>query len=345
MRLLDKYHPRSLTGLYGQKTAQQILTGVLKDPKKSPRIFTFYGDYGTGKTSATQVFARSLNCDNPRGVGKPCGVCPKCTVSMDEARYYKDWDCGIVGNVEATRSIHDDLSYGVAMNKWQVAVFDEFHMASRASQGALLKVLDNLDPQTFVIFVTTDLERVIETVRSRAVNVPFEAVSDAEAISFIKKVAEKEEMDLSKIDIDKVVIRAGGHIRDLLKELELVKLMGYDAYDASYVDYEMHFLSLLLLIKCKESEKFEVVLNKLCRNSLAPLKAHFYSVLDKGMKHLLVGKSSVIHEKGYEENKRLWKNGWVDLFRYSVSEYGDKAFEDERLFRCFMRSLYIKFSK
>jgi len=33
------------------------------------------------------------------------------------------------------------------------------------------------------------------------------------------------------------------------------------------------------------------------------------------------------------------------LFRYSVSEYGDKAFEDERLFRCFMRSLFIKFSK
>jgi len=345
MRLLDKYHPRKLSGLYGQTTAQKIIQGVLKDPENSPRILTFYGDYGTGKTSATQVFAKSLNCEHPRGVGIPCGKCANCRTPIEKARYYKDWNCGIVGNVEATRTILDDLSYGIAMNKWQVAVFDEFHLASRASQENLLKVLDNLDSKTFVIFVTTDLDKIVNTIKSRAVNISFEVVSDEKAVQFIQDISKKEDIDLSKIDIDKVVVRAQGHMRDLLKELELVQLMGYDAYEEGFVDYEQYFLGLFLLLKKKEAEKYEIALNKLCQAPLAYLKLHFYNVLDRGMKQLLVGRSSVVHARGYADNRKLWKSEWIDLFRYSVSEWGDKSFADERLFRCFMRSLYIKFNK
>lgn len=340
---LEKYHPKTLKDLYGQKFVQNILRGILSHPESSPRVLIFHGDYGTGKTSATEIFARALNCEKPPRIGSPCGDCPSC-VPIGRAPYYRDLDCGLVGNVEATRGIHEDLLYGTSIAKWQVVVFDEFHMASKSSQGALLKPLDSLDPKTFVIFVTTELDRVIPTIRSRGVHIPFNCISDTKARDYVFKIMKKERLDIAPGNVDKIILRAGGHIRDLLKELEMVKIVGDKIFD-EYVDYEKLLISALLMVRAGDKEKFEVVLSKICDNPLAYVKLYFYMVLDRGMQHLFLGKSEYVHTKGYDQLRKLWRLDFMELFRYSVSEWGEKSFENEHLFRCFMRSIYLKFSK
>lgn len=343
MTLLEKYHPVKISDLYGQRLAQNILSGILKSPEMSPRILIFYGEYGVGKTSATQVFAKSLNCLNPKSPGTPCGVCENCG-PIERASYYRDLDCGLVGNVDNIRKIQEDLKYGLSVARWQVVVFDEFHMASRTSQQSLLKVLDSFDAKTFVIFVTTDLDGVVQTIRSRAVNIPFNTIPDPKALEYLDKIIDKEELTVSDKVREQIALRAQGHIRDLLKELELVKLVGESVF-GDFMDYEKMLIQALIMIRVGDREKFDIVLHSLCKKPLFYIQSYFYRVLDRAMQHMFLPKTEYIHSDGYEHIKKLWRGDLIELFKFCVSEWGSKSFENEYLFKCFMHSVFLKFDK
>lgn len=343
MTLQEKYHPKKLSDLYGQVLAQKILTGILKHPQESPRVLIFHGEQGIGKTSATQVFAQSLNCLAPSSAGNPCGRCENC-VSIERAPYYRDLDCGLVGNVDNIRKIQEDLKYGISVAKWQVVVFDEFHMASKTSQQSLLKVLDSFDSKTFVIFVTTELDGVVHTIQSRAVPVPFNTIPDSKALNYIDRIASKENLEISDRVKERIVLRAQGHIRDLMKELGVVKVVGESVFK-DFVDYEKLIIQLLIMIRVGDKDKFDTVLNSLCLNPMFYIQSYFYRVLDRAMQHIFLPKTDYIHSDGYEHLKKLWRMDLVELFKFCVSDWGSKSFENEYLFRCFMHSTYLKFDK
>ena len=59
---------------------QESVTKILKNQIKSGKIshaYIFSGTRGTGKTSAAKIFARAINCLNPKD-GEPCNECEVC---------------------------------------------------------------------------------------------------------------------------------------------------------------------------------------------------------------------------------------------------------------------------
>jgi DNA polymerase-3 subunit gamma/tau len=81
----------------------------------------------------------------------------------------RGYDCGAFGSAEDIKQIREDIILNSSLTRYQVVVLDEFHVASKQAQSSLLKVLEEIRSNTFVLICTTDMDRVIETLKSRAI--------------------------------------------------------------------------------------------------------------------------------------------------------------------------------
>ena len=55
----------------GQEHITEVLSGEIKTGSVS-HAYLFCGSRGTGKTTCAKIFARAVNCENPKD-GDPCG--------------------------------------------------------------------------------------------------------------------------------------------------------------------------------------------------------------------------------------------------------------------------------
>ena len=63
---------------------------------------------------------------------------------------YYEYDSSATGNVEAIRNLSSLID--LTAQDWRVVVFDEIHVASKAAQSALLKLIEEGSSKTFFLF-------------------------------------------------------------------------------------------------------------------------------------------------------------------------------------------------
>jgi len=74
--LYRRFRPKSFDEIVGQDHIVPVLKNEIKTGKIS-HAYLFSGPRGTGKTSAAKVFARAVNCLDPKD-GEACGKCAAC---------------------------------------------------------------------------------------------------------------------------------------------------------------------------------------------------------------------------------------------------------------------------
>ena len=201
--LYNKYRPSDFDSVYGQEDIVSSLSSAIEDGSL-PHSFIFAGPRGTGKTSIARVVARALNCKNPVH-GSPCGECESCRVPVSDAPGYYELDGASNAGVADARAIADEIRSGTSMADNRIFVIDEVQEMNSQAITALLKPLEEPPANTFIIFCTTDPERLPATIRSRGVTHYFNQVPDE--------------------TVQAVVMEGDGSPRDTLSVLQRV-LMG-----------------------------------------------------------------------------------------------------------------------
>ena len=74
--LYRKYRPTSWDKVIGQDHIVRSLTNQIKSGELT-HAYLFTGSRGTGKTSSAKIFARAVNCLEPKK-GSPCNKCTAC---------------------------------------------------------------------------------------------------------------------------------------------------------------------------------------------------------------------------------------------------------------------------
>ena len=222
--LYNKYRPSDFGSVYGQEDIVSSLSSAIENGSL-PHSFIFAGPRGTGKTSIARVVARALNCKSPVH-GSPCGKCESCRIPVSDAPGYYELDGASNAGVADARAIADEIRSGTSMADNRIFVIDEVQEMNGQAITALLKPLEEPPSDTFIIFCTTDPERLPATIRSRGVTYYFNQVPDDKLTQLVVDTVEREGHDpLDDETVQAVVMEGDGSPRDTLSVLQRV-LMG-----------------------------------------------------------------------------------------------------------------------
>ena len=211
--LYRKYRPLTFSDVIGQGHIVQTLSNAIKNGRIG-HAYLFTGPRGTGKTTMARIFARAINCQNPKGE-EPCLKCDVCK-SITEGRSLDIFEIDAASNtgVDNIRELRENVKFPPTQAKYKVYIIDEVHMLSAGAFNALLKTLE--EPPAHVIFIlaTTEIHKVPETIISRCQRYDFARLPVDNIIKKLSLIAKSEKVEIEKDALEMIAISAEGGMRD-----------------------------------------------------------------------------------------------------------------------------------
>ena len=288
-----KYRPQvldELDSLEVRETLKKIVSS-----KKIPHAFLFAGPKGTGKTSAARILAKIVNCERKKA---PCNKCEEClTITRGNNLDVVELDAASHRGIDDVRALKDAVKLAPARAKKKVYIIDEAHMLTLEASNALLKTLEEPPSHVLFILATTNPEKLIETVRSRATLINFKKANEDEIIRSLGRIVKGEKIKIDKEGLKVIAQVAKGSFRDAAKILEQLvsekihlkpEEIRNHLLKSSEFDVEK-FVQLLALRKTKEtideierSSKKGVTMENLTEGVLAKLRSELLAKVGIG---------------------------------------------------------------
>lgn len=232
--LYRKYRPKDFDSVVGQDSIIKTLKNSIIH-KNFSHAYMFFGPRGTGKTSVSKIFARNINCLNPKN-GIACEECDACKVSFSkDCVDIIEIDAASNNGVDEIRDLKNKISLVPSELRYKVYIIDEVHMLSIGAFNALLKTLEEPPEHAIFILATTDPQKVPETIVSRCQCFSFKRISDNAIVDRLRYVCNCENIDIDDNVLEKISILSDGGLRDSLGMLD--KLVSYSDRKITIEDF------------------------------------------------------------------------------------------------------------
>lgn len=223
--LYRKYRPQKLEEVVGQEHIKQALKNAISMDKIS-HAYLFTGPRGTGKTSTARIFAKSLNCINGPTI-TPCGVCENCiditnSVPMDVIEI----DAASNRKVEDAQNILEKVMYAPVNSRFKIYIIDEVHMLSTTAFNALLKTLEEPPKNVIFILATTEVHKVLDTIKSRCQRFDFRRITTSDIVKHLRYISDCEEIKITDDALATIAKNSAGGMRDSIALLDQLSVLG-----------------------------------------------------------------------------------------------------------------------
>lgn len=223
--LYRKYRPQTLEALVGQEHIKKTLTSAIKLGKIS-HAYLFTGPRGTGKTSTARILAKSLNCKNGPTI-HPCGECESCkditnSIPLDVIEI----DAASNRKVEDAQNILEKIQYVPVNGKYKIYIIDEVHMLSTHAFNALLKTLEEPPENVIFILATTEVHKVLDTIKSRCQRYDFRRITTSDIVKHLRYIADQEKIKISDDALFAIAKNSAGGMRDSISFLDQLSILG-----------------------------------------------------------------------------------------------------------------------
>ena len=220
--LYRKYRPLYFSDVVGQDNIVKTLKNSIIT-QSFGHAYMFNGSRGTGKTTVSKIFARTVNCINPKD-GEACGKCENCKNAFEkECVDIIEIDAASNNGVDEIRKIIDNINLVPSKLKYKVYIIDEVHMLSIGAFNALLKTLEEPPEHVIFILATTDPQKVPSTIISRCQCFTFNRLPDEIIVDQLKKVAKKEKIKVDSDVLKEIAYFSNGGMRDSLGYLDQLR--------------------------------------------------------------------------------------------------------------------------
>lgn len=231
LNLTRKLRSKTFDQIVGQTLTIRMLKNSLYLGHYFP-VYLFSGQRGCGKTTTARVFAAALNCamlqyfqKNPKKQVLPCMECDSCNAMATSTHPdFIEMDAASHTGVESVRYVIDAASLLPVMGTRKIYLIDEAHMLSRAAFNALLKILEEPPANVMFILATTDVHKIIDTVKSRCFQLLFKAVEPTDLVPYLQSICVSERIPFDLAGLMLIAQETSGSVRDALNIVEQVRL-------------------------------------------------------------------------------------------------------------------------
>lgn len=181
----DKYvlsrsmRPMSLDDIIGQDANINFIKRQFESGRL-PHFFIIGGSFGTGKTSIARIIAmmiQGLNSYTPNDL--------------------KNYDISEINGadkngIETIRSLIEEASYFPRLgSKAKVVIIDEAQQLTRQAQDALLKPAEEPHDKFFLIFSTSDVSKIADSLKRRATIIRMDGLDNAQILDLLERAKER----------------------------------------------------------------------------------------------------------------------------------------------------------
>ena len=217
--LYRKYRPMDFDSVVGQSSIVKTLKNSIIHHSFS-HAYLFIGPRGTGKTTISKIFARNINCLDPKD-GCACGKCSACLYSFSkECMDILEIDAASNNGVDEIRELRNKISLVPTELKYKVYIIDEVHMLSIGAFNALLKTLEEPPEHAVFILATTDPQKIPETIISRCQTFSFQKFNSSFLFDRLDYVCKNEKIDIDPEVLSNIADISDGGMRDALGLLD-----------------------------------------------------------------------------------------------------------------------------
>ncbi len=217
--LYRRFRPRT----FDELVRQEHVVRVLKNQIGSGAIghaYLFTGPRGTGKTTVARIFARAINCENPKD-GSPCGKCPACLALAGGSMDISEIDAASNNGVNEMRDLREKVQYPPVNGRYKVYIIDEVHMLTDSAFNALLKTLEEPPAHAVFILATTEPQKLPATILSRCMRLDFKLIPEEDLEKHLIRVLDEVGKKYEKEAVSAIARAGAGSDRDMLSIAEM----------------------------------------------------------------------------------------------------------------------------
>ena len=225
--LYRKYRPQKLEEVVGQEHIKKALKNAIELNKIS-HAYLFTGPRGTGKTSTARIFAKSLNCKEGPTI-TPCGVCENCIdITNSTPMDVIEIDAASNRKVEDAQNILEKVMYAPVNSRYKIYIIDEVHMLSTTAFNALLKTLEEPPKNVIFILATTEVHKVLDTIKSRCQRFDFKRITTDDIVKHLRYIADNEKINITDDALFTIAKNSAGGMRDSIALLDQLSVLDGD---------------------------------------------------------------------------------------------------------------------
>ncbi len=217
--LYRKYRPQTFEEVVGQEAVVRTLSNAIEQGKVR-QAYLFAGPRGTGKTSLARILAKSLNCTHGPTT-TPDNTCHACVaITNGTSLDVIEMDAASQRGIDDIREIRDRVVLQPVEGTYKVYILDEAHQLTDAAWNALLKLIEEPPPHLLFVFCTTELQKVLPTVRSRCQTFVFQRPRLPDLVRKLRLIADAEGIDVPDTALALIARGGRGAYRDAESTLD-----------------------------------------------------------------------------------------------------------------------------
>lgn len=295
MELYVKYRPRVISDILGNDLAIKSFQSELKSEHN---VFLITGPSGCGKTTLARCVANELNISE---------------LNIHEINSSEN------RGIDTVREIMEQIRYVPLDGGKVMYILDEMHQQTSASQNAMLKMLEESPSWCIFALVTTNPEKVIDAVKTRCSRIQVKPLDHDTMFGLLRRVAHKEQVQISLDVLHKVADLAEGSSRKGLKLLGQVLYLNTDEERMEYLEknsFSDENQDIIELCRALIAKKGWVAYMECLEKAKDDLKAN-----PEGVKFLVMSYARSVLKKGLNINAAAMLKAFCGIDTWRNKEY------------------------
>lgn len=175
----------SFENILGNDKIKDTLSNTIKENRIS-HSYLFVGVDGIGKKLFAKEFAKKLLCENQED-DESCSSCIKLNSNNHpDFKEIKPDEKGSI-KIDVIRQMQEEISEKPIISKRKVYIIEDSETMTQEAQNCLLKTLEEPPEYIVIILITSNESKLLTTVKSRCLKLPFNGISKEDINKYLKE--------------------------------------------------------------------------------------------------------------------------------------------------------------